>query len=53
MAVSYFTVEYFQSNFRLSFSERGSTRRTAEEAAYVYVMDFLDSCEGSHVFFKM
>lgn len=53
--VSYFTVEYFQSNFQLSFSERGSTRRTAEEAAYVYLMNFLDSCEGiyiySHVFF--
>ena len=50
MWVSYFTVEYFQSNFQLSFSERGTNRRTAEEAAYMYLMDFLDSCEGIYIY---
>ena len=35
---------YFQSNFQLTLSERGSTK---EEAAYIKLMDFLDNCEGT------
>lgn len=30
------------------FSDHGSNKRSAEEAAYIHYIDFLDDCEGKY-----
>ena len=33
--------------FKINFSEKGSNKRSFEEQAYIYFIDFIDECEGT------
>ena len=42
--------ERMKSLFKVKFSEKGSNVRAMEEQTYVFFVDFMDECEGMHVY---
>ena len=42
--------ERIKSLFKVQFSEKGSNVRAMEEQTYVFFVDFMDECEGIHVY---
>ena len=49
VAINYclFLIEYIKGLFKIKFSDKASQYRSAEEAAYINFVDFLDQCEGN------
>ena len=43
----YIFTDKLKGIFKINFSEKGSNKRSFEEQAYIYFIDFIDECEGT------